>query len=257
MARRKHSKRRRGRGGFGFLYKLLSVLLICAAILVAMTLFFRVDEIVVTGQKRYTAEEIRAASGVELGSNLYVLNKYDIVRAILGELPYIEDIRINRKLPDTLLIEVHESGRPFALVQEGSAWLISSSGKIVEQLPEKEAGQYGRISGCELLAPSVGTDIALATEDAAQETSLLALLKALDAAGLTENVDGIRMDDLSCMNMDYIGRFTVRMAYGADYDFELKKLTKTLESDKIQSNMTGTIDLRLDSERIYLIQNVR
>ena len=180
MARRKHSKRRRGRGGFGFLYKLLSVLLICAAILVAMTLFFRVDEIVVTGQKRYTAEEIRAASGVELGSNLYVLNKYDIVRAILGELPYIEDIRINRKLPDTLLIEVHESGRPFALVQEGSAWLVSSGGKIVEQLPEKETGQYGRISGCELLAPSVGTDIALATEYAAQETSLLALLKALE-----------------------------------------------------------------------------
>ena len=257
MARRKHSKRRRGRGGFGFLYKLLSVLLICAAILVAMTLFFRVDEIVVTGQTRYTAEEIRAASGVELGSNLYVLNKYDIVRAILGQLPYIEDIRINRKLPDTLLIEVHESGRPFALVQEGSAWLVSSGGKIVEQLPEKETGQYGRISGCELLAPSVGTNIALATEYAAQETSLLALLEALDAAGLTENVDGIRMDDLSCINMDYIGRFTVRMDYGADYDFELKKLTKTLESDKIQSNMTGTIDLRLDSERIYLIQNVR
>ena len=257
MARRKHSKRRRGRGGFGFLYKLLSVLLICAAILVAMTLFFRVDEIVVTGQKRYTAEEIRAASGVELGSNLYVLNKYDIVRAILGQLPYIEDIRINRKLPDTLLIEVHESGRPFALVQDGSAWLVSSGGKIVEQLPEKETGQYGRISGCELLAPSVGTNIALATEYAAQETSLLALLEALDAAGLTENVDGIRMDDLSCINMDYIGRFTVRMDYGADYDFELKKLTKTLESDKIQSNMTGTIDLRLDSERIYLIQNVR
>ena len=57
--------------------------------------------------------------------------------------------------------------------------------------------------------------------------------------------------------MYYSGRFTVRMDYGADYDFELKKLTKTLESDKIQSNMTGTIDLRLDSERIYLIQNVR
>ena len=257
MARRKHSKRRRGRGGFGFLYKLLSVLLICAAILVAMTLFFRVDEIVVTGQKRYTAEEIRAASGVELGSNLYVLNKYDIVRAILGQLPYIEDIRINRKLPDTLLIEVHESGRPFALVQEGSAWLVSSGGKIVEQLPEKETGQYGRISGCELLAPSVGTNIALATEYAAQETSLLALLEALDAAGLTENVDGIRMDDLSCINMDYIGRFTVRMAYGADYDWELKKLTATLESEKIQSNMTGTIDLQLKSDEVRLIQNVR
>ncbi len=255
MARRKRTKRRRG--SFGFLYKLLSVLLICTAIIVAMTLFFRVDEIAVTGQRRYTEEEIRAAAGVELGSNLYLLNKYDIVRAIGGKLPYIEDIRVNRKLPDTLLIEVHESGRPFALVQDGSAWLISASGKIVEQAPESQAGQYGLISGCQLLAPSVGTQIALATEYAAQQSSLLNLLAALDEAGLTENVDGIRLDDLSYMKMDYIGRFTVRIAYGADYELELKKLTMTLESDKVQSNMTGTIDLRLKSEKVFLIQNVR
>ena len=197
MARRKHTKRRRGRGGFGFLYKLLSVLLICGAILTAMTLFFRVGGIVVTGQKRYTAEEIAAASGVELGANMYLLNKYDIVRSITGKLPYIEVIRVNRKLPDTLLIEVRESGRPFALVQDGSAWLISAGGKIVEHQPEKEAGQNGRISGCQLLAPSLGTTLALATEYASQQTSLLALLEALDCAGLTVTVDGIRLDELS------------------------------------------------------------
>lgn len=257
MARRRHSKRRRGRGSSGFLYKLLSVLLICAAIITAMTLFFRVDEIVVTGQKRYTEEEIRAASGVKPGANMYLLNKYDIVSRIMGELPYIEDIRINRKLPDTLLIEVHESGRPFALVQDGSAWLISTGGKIVEQLPEKEAEKYGRISGCQLLAPSVGTTVALATEYAAQQTSLLALLEALDDAGLTENVDGIRLDGLSYLNMDYIGRFTVRMGYGADYEWELRKLTETLENEKIQSNMTGTIDLQLKSEKVFIIPNER
>ena len=256
MARRRHSKRR-GRGSFGFLYKLLSVLVICGAILAAMTLFFRVDEIVVTGQKRYTAEEIQAASGVEPGSNLYLLNKYNIARSIVGALPYIEDIRVNRKLPDTLLIEVHESGRPFVLEQEGSAWLISASGRIVEQLPEGQTGDYGRISGCELLAPSVGTSLALATEYALQESSLLDLLAALEEAGLTENVDGIRLDDLSTLNMDYIGRFTVRMAYGADYAWELEKLTATLAHEVMQSNMTGTIDLQLKSEEVRIIQNVR
>ncbi len=255
MARRKHSKRRRGGGGF--LYKLLSVLLICTAIILAMTLFFRVDNIVVTGQNRYTAEEIQAACGVELGANMYLLNKYDVRRNIWDQLPYIEDIRVNRKLPDTLLIEVRESGRPFVLIQEEIAWLISSSGKIVEQVPEAEAGQYGLISGCELLAPSVGSSIALATEYASQQSSLLDLLAALERAGLTENVDGIRLDDLGCLKMDYIGRFTVRMAYSADYDWELKKLTATLESEKIQSNMTGTIDLQLKSDEVRLIQNVR
>lgn len=257
MARRKHKKRRRGRGSFGFLYKLLSVFVICGAIIAAMTLFFRVRDIAVTGQKRYTAEEIREASGVEPGSNMYLLNKYDVVRAITRKLPYIEDIRINRKLPDTLLIEVRESGRPFALVQDGSAWLVSGSGKIVEQLPEEEAGQYGLISGCQLLAPSVGSSLALATEYASQQASLLSLLKALEDAGLTENVDGIRLDDLSDLKMDYIGRFTVRMPYGADYEWELKKLTATLEDEAIQSNMTGTIDLRLESDRVFLIPGER
>ena len=257
MARRRHSKRRRRRGGFGFLYKLLSVLLICAAILTAMTLFFRVGSVVVTGQKRYTAEEIQAASGVELGSNMYLLNKHDLRQNIWRELPYIEDIRINRKLPDTLLIEVRESGRPFALVQDGSAWLVSAGGKIVDQLPEREAGQYGRITGCQLLAPAVGTSLALATEYAAQQSSLLDLLKALDGAGLTENVDAIRLDELSDLKMDYIGRFTMRMAYGADYEWELQKLTLTLADEKIQSNMTGTIDLRLKSEEVFIIPGER
>jgi len=232
-------------------------LLICAAIITAMTLFFRVDEIVVTGQKRYTAEEIQLASGVEPGSNMYLLNKNDVVRSIMKKLPYIESIRINRKLPDTLLIEVREGGRPFALVQDGSAWLISASGRIVEQMPEEEAGRYGLISGCQLLAPSVGIPIALATEYASQESSLLDLLSALDEAGLTENVDGIRLDDLGCLNMDYIGRFTVKMPYGADYGRELEKLTFTLESDIIQSNMTGTIDMQLKSEKVFIIPNER
>ena len=82
-------------------------------------------------------------------------------------------------------------------------------------------------------------------------------LEALDGAGLTENVDGIRLDDLSYLKMDYIGRFTVWMAYGADYEWELQKLTATLADEKIQDNMTGTIDLRLNSEQVRLIQNVR
>ena len=256
MARRKHTKRRRGRGSYGFLYKLLSVLVICTAIIAAMTLFFRVDNIVVSGQKRYTAEEIQAACGVELGSNMYLLNKYDLRQNIWNQLPYIEDIRINRKLPDTLLIEVRESGRPFALVQDGSAWLVSGSGKI-EQLPEEEAGLYGRITGCQLLAPAVGSSLALATEYASQQSSLLALLRALDDAGLTENADAISLDELSYLKMDYIGRFTVRMDYGADYEWELKKLTATLAKEQIQSNMTGTIDLRLKGDEVRLIQNVR
>ena len=49
MARRRGSARRRRRGGSGFLYKLLSVFLICGCLVAAITLFFRVDTVVITG----------------------------------------------------------------------------------------------------------------------------------------------------------------------------------------------------------------
>ena len=61
MARRRGSARRRRRGGSGFLYKLLSVFLICGCLVAAITLFFRVDPVIITGEQRYTEAEIRQA----------------------------------------------------------------------------------------------------------------------------------------------------------------------------------------------------
>ena len=86
MARRRGSARRRRRGGSGFLYKLLSVFLICGCLVAAITLFFRVDTVVITGEKRYTEAEIRQASGVEDGDNLFLLNKYQVIRNIADAL---------------------------------------------------------------------------------------------------------------------------------------------------------------------------
>jgi len=257
MGRRRNSSRRR-RGSSGFLYKLLSTLVICAAIIAALTLFFRVDNVVVTGQQRYTDEEVVSATGVEAGDNLYLMDKNQVAENILNQLPYVETIHISRKLPDTLLVEVVECGRPMAMVQEGYAWLISPRGKIVEQTTPLAAENYGLIDGCELLAPSVGTKIALATEYSSQQSSLLSLLAALEAAGELENVDAIHLKDLSMLTMDYIGRFTVQMPYEADYARKLRALRQIIDdSGAIQDNMTGTFDMRREDGRVNLIQDTR
>lgn len=257
MARRRHSNRRH-RGGFGVLYKLLSTLAICVVIVAALTLFFRVETIAVTGEGRYTEAEVAAATGVEQGDNLFLLNKQEVVSNLQSALPYVEDTRINKKLPDTLVVEiVRECRTPLAVVQEGSAWLVSSRGKIVEQLTAAKASDYGVIDGCNLLAPSVGTQIALATEYASQQSSLLELLRALEDAEMLDQVDAIHLGDASVLTMDYAGRFTVQMPYGADYALKLKALRLSLEKDVIQENMTGTFDLMDDSGDAYFRQDTR
>lgn len=257
MARRRYSKQRRRRGSYHFLYKLLSMLVICAAIVAALTLFFRVEEVRVSGQERYTEAQILQASGVQQGDNLFLLNKYDLAGRVVEKLPYIEDLRISRKLPDTLLIDVTECGRPMGVEQDGFVWLISSRGKIVDQLTPEDDADFGTITGCQLLAPSVGTKIALATDLSSRQTSLLGLLSALAEAGMLEQVDGIRMDDLSMIRMDYDGRFTVELPYGADYGEKLTILRLALASDYVQDNMTGTFDMMREDGKTYLEQNVR
>lgn len=257
MAKRRHSNRRRRRGSFGFLYKLLSILVICGCLVAALTLFFRVNTVEITGQQRYTDQEVLEASGIETGDNLLLLNKYDAAGRIVEALPYIEEIRINRTLPATLTITVRECRDPMAVLQDGSAWIVSSSGRIVDQKPESAAENYAVISGCQLLAPSVGTQLALATEYASQQQSLLDLMTALEEAGMLSGVDGIRLDDLSAIRMDYIDRFTVKMPYGADYAMKLKILREALAQDVVQDNMTGTFDMMREDGRVYLDQSTR
>ena len=100
--------RRRNRGRFGPLFKLLCVLAVIVALTGGATVFFRVETVMVTGSQRYTQEEIIAASGIQVGDNLYGLNKVRIDQNIRTSLPYIGDLTINRALPSTIVITVVE-----------------------------------------------------------------------------------------------------------------------------------------------------
>ena len=73
MARRRRRHRRKGR--FAFLYKLMTFLLICGALVAALALFFKVESIEITGTSRYSTDEVERASGVHVGDNLYLMDK--------------------------------------------------------------------------------------------------------------------------------------------------------------------------------------
>ena len=242
MARR-HGRGRRGRR-FGVLYKLLTLVVVCAAAVLALTLFFKVESVEVTGNSRYSAQEIQDACGVQLGDNLYLLSKPDMVQRLHQRLPYIDEVRITRSLPNTLCVQVTEFTTVYAVEQGGTVWLLTSGGKIVETAAER--GDTPLIDGCELLAPSLGGDVSFALELQNRQESLFALLTALESAELTGAVRAIHLGDPTVLSMDYTERFTVEMPYGADYPRLLRYLTLVIE--ELETNLTGVIDLTRDGE---------
>ena len=80
MARRSRRNRRRSRGRFAFLYRLLCFVLICAAIVGALVLFFKVDTISVSGNDRYSRETILAASGMDAEACIHWMSSASPVR---------------------------------------------------------------------------------------------------------------------------------------------------------------------------------
>ena len=155
-ARRSRKGRRRNRGRFGGLYKLLSILLILAAIILGCVVFFRVNTMLVEGNSRYTAEEVIAASGVQQGDNLFALNKSHMISQILTRLPYVDDLSIQRKLPDTLVFYVTESV-PVAWVESGgTCWLLDHRCKILEAGDSSLTENLPQVMGLTPLDPSVG-----------------------------------------------------------------------------------------------------
>lgn len=109
MPRKNHSRtRRKNRGRFGPLFKLLCALAVVIALTIGATVFFQVETIAVTGNSRYTQQEVIDASGIQIGDNLYRMNKYQIGNQVLRQLPYVEKILIRRSLPSTIVIMVSE-----------------------------------------------------------------------------------------------------------------------------------------------------
>ena len=108
MAARKGNKHRRGKGRLGKILQFLCVAAVLCAMTVGATVFFQVEQIEVSGNQRYTREEIVAVTGIQMGDNLFRMNKFAIQDHVKEEMPYIEDILIRRRLPSTITVAVTE-----------------------------------------------------------------------------------------------------------------------------------------------------
>lgn len=252
MARKHHPRRRRHRRGLGILYKLLSVLLISAAIVVALIMFFKVDEITVSGGTSYSADEVIAASGIEIGENLFLLNKYEISDAIIEKLPYVSSVSIRRKLPNTLQIQIADSNQGGVIQQGGAYWVVSSEGKLLGK--RSEVGSGAQISGILLENPEVGKRIHVTEDNSHKCSQMLELFAALDQKGMLPGVKSIDFTRDDAISMEYADRFTVKFPYGADFTNKLSQLSQVIEKLEEQEDMrSGVLDLTGDSNRVHFI----
>ena len=134
--------------------QLITILAVVLALVLGMSVFFKVKQIGVAGAKSYPEWTIAQTSGIKEGDNLLTINRTKASGKIVANLPYVKSARIGIKLPDTVIIEIEESPVLYSIQdQDGVWWLINSDGKVAEQTNAQTARGYTQVLGVTSISP--------------------------------------------------------------------------------------------------------
>lgn len=235
---RRHNRSRRRRGRFRALYQTVALLLAAAALFAGSVVFFRVQTVTVTGLDRYTQEQIVEVARIQTDDSLVLLDKAGIVRRLRAELPYIQSVSIRRVLPDTVVITVSETAAAAAVEADGSWWLLSSSGKLLEQV--SSPGDRAVLTGVSLTDPATGEAALTAESESIRFEYALSFLSALEERGLLEELTA-----LDCSSSDFTAslsdRFTLLFPSTGSFDEYLALFSRAVE-EELGENETGVFD---------------
>lgn len=241
---RRKKKYRRRRKTAAYLVLLFVVCIIC--LILALTVFFNTNEIRVTGNSRYSTDEIITASQIETGDNLLRMNRDKISEKIMSVLPYVSAVTIVRELPSTVVIKVTETGPACAYVTgDNRCALLSDSLKVMETT-SLDSADAAILKGVVLTVPETGkTAVA---ENSISEKILLDLLTNIrknDILNVTE-IDFVSPISVT-MNVD--NRLLVKVGGGTDLDYKMK-MVKTYIEDCLSSTGQWSIDVS-SGDKLY------
>ena len=222
------------------LIQLLTVVAVVTALVLGLSVFFKVETIEVSGAEVYSEWTIREASGLKEGDNLLTFSHARSAALIKANLPYVDTVRFGIKLPDTVNIIVKEDQVVYAVKdQNGQWWLMNSEGRIVEMGDNSKASNHTQVLGVVLDNPVIderavamevvstetvaeGETVPVVTTTGAQRlTAALQILRALeqnDIVGEAASVDVTRIEDIILW---YGSRYQVNLGDSARLDYKI------------------------------------
>ena len=253
--------------------QLAIVMAVVLAIVLGLSVFFKVDKVMVYGNKAYSAWAVQEAAGIEGGENLMTFGRIRASGKIKAALPYVDTVRIGINLPDTVNIYITEYDVVYAIQsQNGTWWLMTSGGRVVEQTDAGTANSYTKVEGVvlenpakgeqakayeEVLAQTEATGTADATDEAAATeapvtvtandrlNAALTILSALESNDLVGEAASVDVTNINDIQMWYGTRYQVRLGdindVSHDMDYKIGCMKQSVA--QLSDYQTGILDV--------------
>lgn len=135
MPRRRKRRKRQRRFAFmaGF-----TVLMLAAFATLSMTVFFNIRTFSLDGDVCYDLDTVMEHSGLSLGDNLFRMNKFDIQRRLVRDLPYIKTAELRRDFPEGLCFILTPAKEEALLAVEDGYAVIDASSKCLRYTDDRD-----------------------------------------------------------------------------------------------------------------------
>ena len=241
------------------LLQLTTVVAVVLALTFGLSIFFKVEKVVVYGAEKYDAWTVKEASGIQEGDNLLSFGEIKAVGKIQAALPYVKDVRIGIKLPDTVNIVIEELDVAYA-VQDGASrwWLITAEGKVVDQLDSATAEGYTKILGVHIADPVAGQQASgweyqVDSTDPTAETVIitvsaqerlntaLSILQYLEDNSIMGLVASVDVEDLADIELWYGQQYQVRLGDSSQLSYKIRCMREAVA--QLKDYDTGLLDI--------------
>ena len=251
-------KKRKKRAKVVF-FGLLFVLMIITLAILSMTVFFNAETILVEGNTRYTAEQLLEKGGLTVGQNLFRLDKFEVIDQ-MKTLPYVKEVTIKRKLPNTLTVSVTEN-QPVVWIQSGAeAALLNEEYRVLElvpipaEVPAEEPSEPSVLETVPQLTQVTPDAVTVGEAVTFGETDYVGFLKRL--------YDGfLGQTDLSwaqVTEVQFFARYDIKVIYGKNVTIDFGALDQAETKIQLAAYLlkeNGTAQLAVvdvsDTERVY------
>ena len=209
--------------------------LVIVAVIFVMSVFFRVSDIQVRGNSHYTDEEIIRAIDIEEGDNLFFFDRFAALSRVFAKLPYIDEVAVERSLPNRVIITVSESQALAYIVLGEEKWTIDHNCKVLGKANEDELAGLIPIIGISPGTLMIGETLETADGDGKIVDYIAEVLDQLEGRGLYRRVGRVDFTNPNQVEFTLDDKYIVRL--GSDNSVEYKfgmlisALSQLLEGD--------------------------
>ena len=251
MSTRKSHKRQPRQSRFGVVLALFACVFFIALLILSAGLFFKVSDIRVEGVVMISEDGVREHCGIQLQSNILLLDKFAVSRSLFAAFPYAREVMVRRQLPGTVIITVTEADPACAFVYQNRYWIADRDGRVLENRAALGEVNFPVVKGVVPLAPSVGDMVVFAVGEEDKQYALFPLLDALDAAGLLTRVGEIDVTRSHEVSLVCDGRLTVLVGFPNDLEYKLSYIGPSLE--RLEPEQRARLDVSAARDKNALL----